>query len=352
MEPTPRAVQAAAELLQHHGLVDLHIDTLIPPRLWGADPRQRHGLGPLRGHFFGHLDLPRLADNHVSAAMWSITTNPFRSAQGRWRAWQRNLAWLQAWLDSAAAQVQLVRTPTELALARRDGRHALLLAVQGANAWDATPDLDAVLRDRRVTRATLVHLTDASLGATSSPLSLRRAKGLQPRAAEVIAALNRHRAFVDLAHIHVDGFWQALQLSDADQPPIVTHTGVCGVTPHWRNLDDAQIRAIAERGGVIGVMAARNFLARAGKPGDIHAYVAHLDHLIRVGGSQVAAVGTDLDGAIVPPAAMRNGQPYLQLVAAMIDAGWPEPQISAVCQGNFLACWQRLRPEASDAAPQ
>jgi membrane dipeptidase len=167
---------------------------------------------------------------------------------------------------------------------------------------------------------------------------------LRLRAAEVIAALNRHRAFVDLAHIHPVGFWQALALADRDQPPIATHTGVTGVSPHWRNLDDGQIRAIADRGGVIGIMAARNFLARNGKPGDIHAYVAHLDHLIRIGGSQVAAIGTDLDGAIVPPLAMRSSHPYIALVAAMVQAGWPEAQISAVCQGNFTACWQRLRP--------
>lgn len=344
MTPSNRSRERASELLGQYGLVDLHIDTLIPPRLWGADPRQRHGLGLLRGHFFGHLDLPRLRDDRVTAAMWSITTNPFRRAAGRWRAWQRNLAWLEGWLAAAPAQVRLVRTPAELAAARRDGVHALLLAVQGANAWDAAADLDAVLADGRVTRATLVHLTDSALGATSSPLSLRRSKGLGPRAAAVIAALNRHRAFVDLAHIHPDGFWQALALCDRDQPPIASHTGVCGVTRHWRNLDDAQIRAIADRGGVVGVMAARNFLARDGRPGDLAAYVAHLEHVLRIGGAAAAAVGSDLDGAIVPADGMRGGQPYLALVAAMVEAGWPEAQIAAVCQGNFIACWQRLRP--------
>lgn len=349
MELSSQSRQRAAELLDQHGLIDLHIDTLIPPRLWGADPRQRHELGLLRGFYFGHLDLPRLADNRVAGAMWSITTNPFRTAQGRWKAWQRNLIWLERWLNSTSS-VRLVKTPEELAEARSSGVHALLLAVQGANAWDAAADLDAVLADGRVTRATLVHLTDSQLGATSSPLSLRSDKGLRPRAAEVIAALNRHRAFVDLAHIHPVGFWQALALTDRDQPPIATHTGVTGVSPHWRNLDDAQIRAIADRGGVVGVMAARNFLAHKGNSGDLQAYVAHLEHVLRVGGAQVAAVGTDLDGAIVPPAAMRNTQPYVALVAAMAQAGWPEAQISAVCQGNFATCWQRLRPPTTPPA--
>lgn len=334
----------AQELLQEHGLIDLHIDTLIPPRLWGSDPLQRHGLGLLGGHFFGHLDEPRLRDNGVHAAMWSVTTNPFRSASGRYRVWQRNLSAALALIERSAGKLRLVRAPHELEQARKVGAHAVLLAVQGANAWDAAPDLDAVLGDGTVTRATLVHLTDSALGATSSPLSLRRNKGLGPRAALVIAALNRHRAFVDLAHIHPTGFWQALELSDRDQPPIATHTGVTGVTPHWRNLDDQQIRAIADRGGVVGIMAANHFLARHGRPGDVAAYIAHLEHVLKIGGAQLAAIGTDLDGAITPPAEMRNNHPYLSLVAAMLQAGWPPSQVAAVCAGNFLACWRRLRP--------
>ena len=340
-----RDLQQAAELLQEHGLIDLHIDTLIPPRLWGSDPLQRHGLGVLGGRFFGHLDVPRLSDNRVHAAMWSITTNPFRTAAGRYRAWQQNLQRAQQLIERSLGQLQVVRSPNDLEAAQRSGKHGVLLAVQGANAWDGAPDLDTVLADGVVTRATLVHLTDSSLGATSSPLSLRRNKDLRPRAAEVIAALNRHRAFVDLAHIHPTGFWQALALTDRDHPPIATHTGVTGVTPHWRNLDDQQIRAIAERGGVVGVMAAGNFLARNGRTGDLGAYLAHLEHVLKVGGAQVAAIGTDLDGAIVPPAEMRNNIPYLTLVAAMLQAGWPRHQVAAVCSGNFLACWKRLRPD-------
>ncbi len=345
LQLAPKPLQQAQELLQEHGLIDLHIDTLIPPRLWGSDPLQRHGLGVLGGRFFGHLDVPRLRDNRVHAAMWSLTTNPFRTASGRYRVWQRNLQRTLQLVERSAGQLRLVRGPRDLELARQQGAHAVLLAVQGANAWDAAPDLDAVLADGTVTRATLVHLTDSALGATSSPLSLRRHKGLLPRAGEVIAALQRHRAFVDLAHIAPAGFWQALELMDRDQPPIATHTGVTGVTPHWRNLDDQQIRAIADRGGVIGVMAAVNFLARNGRPGDTAAYVAHLEHVIKVGGAQAAAIGTDLDGAIIPPAEMRNNHPYLSLVAAMLQAGWPPAQVAAVCAGNFEACWRRLRPD-------
>ncbi len=339
---------AAIETARAVGLCDLHIDTLIPPRLWGYDPRQAHGPGLLGGRFFGHLDLPRLLACGVSAAQWSITTNPFRTSAGRWRTWQANRRRFDSWIDSCGTAVQPVRSPEELAAVRAVGRHGILCAVQGANAWQAAladdPGLDGVLGDGTVTRATVVHLTDSALGATSTPVSVRPRKGLTEQGAQVVAALNRHRAFVDLAHAHPQTFWDALAASDRDQPPIATHTGVCGVHSHWRNLDDQQIAAIADRGGVVGIVAASLYLRPRGRSDDLDLMVDHLEHAIAVGGEACAAIGTDLDGAIVPPPGMRDGFGHLRLIAAMLRRGWTHARIERVCWGNFSTCFSRLRP--------
>jgi len=341
---------AVAERARAIGLCDLHIDTWIPQRLWGYDPRVAHRPGLLGGRFFGHLDLPRLHACGVAAAQWSITTNPFRSEAGRWQAWQANWRRFDRWCRACGDAIARVRTPDELMAAKTQGRHAILCAVQGANAWDAAfavdPDLDGVLGDGWVVRATLVHLTDSALGATSSPLSLRRAKGLTGRGAQAVASLNRHRAFVDLAHAHPSTFWDALAASDRDQPPIATHTGVAGVRPHWRNLDDRQVAAIADRGGVVGIVAASVYLRPRGRADAVELLVDHLDHAIAVGGEACAAIGTDLDGAIVPPPGMRDGFGHLRLLAAMQRRGWPDARIERVCWGNFAACFARLRPQS------
>lgn len=340
----PQTVELAREI----GLCDLHIDTLIPPRLWGYDPRQAHTPGLLGGRFFGHLDLPRLLANGVAAAQWSITTNPFRSARGRWHTWRANRQLFDDWVVGCGQAVQVVRTPVDLAAAKTAGRHGILCAVQGANAWQAAlsadPTLDSVLADGTVMRATVVHLTDSALGATSSPLSLRRDKRLTALGAQVVGALNRHRAFVDLAHAHPQTFWDALACSDRDQPPIATHTGVSGVRAHWRNLDDRQIVAIADRGGVVGIVAASLYLRPSGRPDHVDLIVDHLAHTIAVGGEACAAIGTDLDGAIVPPPGMRDGFGHLRVLAAMVRRGWSHARIERVCWTNFAQCFDRLRP--------
>ena len=76
-------------LCQESDLIDLHIDTLIPNRLWGYNPLKRNKPWLFGRHFFGHLDLPRMQDSSVTGAMWSITTNPFRSAKSRWKIFNK-----------------------------------------------------------------------------------------------------------------------------------------------------------------------------------------------------------------------------------------------------------------------
>jgi membrane dipeptidase len=336
--------RTAAELTLDAHVIDLHIDTLIPPRLWGYDPLRAHGLGLLRGHFFGHLDVPRALDGGLSGAMWSITTNPFRGARARWAVFQRNVARLKTLLEQGSAHIGLARTPREYRQVVASGRHAVMPAVQGGNALEAAPGgLDAVEVDL-LTRVTLVHLTNSVYGATSSPASwLRRDRGLSDAGRALIAQLNARRVFVDLAHIHPDAFWQAVQTHDRGLPLIATHTGVCGVRPHWRNLDDAQVRAIADSGGVVGVIFASAFLTRPGGPRGPECVVEHMEHVARVAGPAAVALGSDYDGAIIPPRALRDGVAYARLVDAMLRRGWSEAHIRGALGENFLAAFERLR---------
>ena len=67
---------------------------------------------------------------------------------------------------------------------------------------------------------------------------------------------------VDLAHINRRGFLDACAI--ATQPPIVSHTGVLGAFEHWRNIDDEQLRAVADKGGCVGVIFCPKFVGGDG----------------------------------------------------------------------------------------
>jgi membrane dipeptidase len=220
-----------------------------------------------------------------------------------------------------------------------------MLSIQGGNALEGAPNGPRDIPDRMVTRVTLVHLTNSVYGATSSPDHyLRKNKGLSQKGFELVEQLNAERIFVDLAHVHPKGFWDALSVHKTGLPPIATHTGVDGGRRHWRNLDDKQIKAIADRGGVVGLIFAANFLKGRGMPNTAEMVVRHLEHVINIAGESTAAIGSDLDGAISPPPDLSSGFAYAALVDAMLNRGWSEKRIRGIMAENFLNSWALLRP--------
>ncbi len=331
--------EEARALVEAVEVVDLHVETYIPVRLVGyrIDRRHRPFLG---GRFFGHLDLPRIRESGLSGAMWSVTTNPFRSAAGRYRILGENLRRLRTRLE-ATGQVEVVRSAAEYRAARRRGRHAALLAVQGGNALDAWPEHLPPPKD--LVRVTLVHLTPSRVGATSTPINFFRSRGLTPHGRRLVERLDQHRVFVDLAHIHPRAFWEAVDVHDASLPLLVTHTGVTGVRPHWRNIDDAQIRAVAETGGVVGIIFQAAFLRRRGGPADLGMVLEHAEHVIRVAGEDAVAFGSDYDGAIVPPPDLRDGLAWPRLAQGMLGRRWPLRRIEKALGGNALRCLETMR---------
>jgi membrane dipeptidase len=362
-ELTPEAV----EVYRACEVVDLHVETFVWTRIFGYDLAAAHGPGPLGARWFGQADLPRLHAAGLSGVVLSIATNPARRTGRRTATLLANLARLRAAVavdgtnqpnrrssgtggvpeerrsaDAGASEV--VVDAAGYRRVRLDGRLAVFLAVQGGNAFDRPEDVRLV-PDGAVLRVTLMHLTDSPLGATSSPLGRSRGRGgLTAPGRALVEALNEQRILVDLAHASKRTFRDALAVHDAALPPVVTHTGVSAVRPSWRNLDDDQIRAIADRGGVVGIMYHRGFLGRPARRVGAEAIVRHLEHAIAVGGEDVAALGSDWDGLIVTPRDMPTALELPVLVDRMLARNWPEPRIRRVLGGNALRLIAAVRP--------
>ncbi len=334
--------QAAIELYGGSDVIDLHVDTFIWTRVFGYDLLRRHGRGLFDARFYSQADLPRLREAGVGGAIWSITTNPLRRASRRTDIARKNLDRLVAIFARAPDKVALCRDIADYRAARAAGRHAAFIGIQGGNAFDG--DLALATFDPSVlTKVTLVHLSTSSLGTTSAP-SLRPDAGLTDRGRELVAALNRHRIFVDLAHINRRGFFDAVSVHDRAQPLLISHTGIAGVHRHWRNVDDEQLRAVADTGGVVGVMYQSSFLGEPALGGRAEAIVEHLQHIVDVVGEDHAALGSDWDGAIVTPRDMATCLELPTLCELMLRRGWSAQRVSKILGGNFLRALALLRP--------
>lgn len=118
-------------------------------------------------------------------------------------------------------------------------------------------------------------------------------RGLTDFGRQTVRTMNELGMIVDVSHLGDGGFWDVIRTST--KPVVASHSNaraMCGVV---RNLTDDMIRALAANGGVMGLNLCPDFLTMDG--GDLlDAAVAHVKHILQVGGEDVLALGTDFDG--------------------------------------------------------
>jgi membrane dipeptidase len=334
----------AIDLYLASDVIDLHIDSFIWTRIFGYDLHTRHSGRPFPGWFMNQCDFPRAREAEITGGIWSITTNPFRPVLGRTAAFSENFRELEAIIERAPNQIRLIRSVSDYRRAKAAGIHGVWIGVQGGNAFESDPLLFESYCESLV-KVTLVHLLNSAFGPTSSPLRLGKSElGLKKAGAEFIELLNAKRTFVDLAHIGRKAFFDAVEVHDKSQPLLVSHTGVCGVHPHWRNLDDDQLRAVAKTGGTVGIMYQSSFLGPTRKQIDLEAIVDHLAHVILTIGEDHASLGSDWDGMIVAPKNMPTCLELPRLVQAMLNRDWSPERIGKILGGNFLRALALIRP--------
>jgi len=172
-----------------------------------------------------------------------------------------------------------------------------------------------------------------------------RAKGLSKFGFEVVAEMNRLGMLVDVSHLAEPGFWDVVQISK--KPIIASHSNAYALCQHPRNLTDAQIRAIADSGGVIGVNFYTGFLANSPEQADIDTVVDHIIYLMKIGGTDVVGLGSDFDGIDQTPQGLENIALLPQLVIKLKNKGCSETIIEKVMGNNFLRVLQEVLPKKS-----
>jgi microsomal dipeptidase-like Zn-dependent dipeptidase len=324
----PAAVEPGGEALRIHRdsiVIDLHVDALIWPR-----DLNREG-------DYGHLDFPRMRRGGIDAAAFTIPTRFFRLAglkamrDGQpprtwfspWERYRHQVEAMRRFITSASGTVRIATSPDEIRRNHREGILSVLHGIEGAHALEG--DLSRVSRVATdgVVFIGIVHLWRNDFGAGS----FGPGGGLTDLGRALIEKMNEVGLLVDLAHAGPKTFDEALERTRL--PPIVSHTGARTINDTWRNLSDDQIRAVAKRKGVIGVMVVPPALDQP----DLNEAFRHLAHIVDIGGEECAAIGSDFDGYWKAPIDA-TGLP--QLTELMVRAGWSEGRIKRILGENVL----------------
>ncbi len=148
----------------------------------------------------------------------------------------------------------------------------------------------------------------------------------------------------DLAHMNEAGFWDTMALEAG--PLVVSHAGAHAICPNSRCLTDAQIDAVGETGGLVGIVYAPAFLRPDGKNDPSHTplelIVQHARHVADRIGVEHVALGSDFDGTEVPDA-LGDVTGVPRLLEEFAAHGFSASEIEAIAWGNWrrtlARCW-------------
>jgi membrane dipeptidase len=310
--------------------IDLHADTLMWTRWVGYDLHARHTPPLPRAALGGHVDLPRLREGGMGAQFFGLVSLPIAErSRGLGRAVDEQIDALEEAIHRRPAALRLVKRAAEVEAAEKSGAIAALLGIEGAHALEGNLErLDHFAR-RGVRYLGLLHFSANEAGFPAYGRGRSNA-GLTTWGRELVERCEANSVLVDLSHINQRGFLDACEM--ATRPPIVSHTGVLGAFEHWRNIDDAQLRAVADKGGCVGVIFCPRFVGGEG----LGPVVKHLLHILDVVGEDVPALGSDWDGFIVPTQALKDPTGLPLLTDALLQAKVPERVIAKILRRNVM----------------
>ena len=265
--PPYTASAAAWALHKQLTIADLHADSL----LWGRDLLDRGT--------YGQVDIPRLADGNVALQVFSLPTKSphglniesnedksddifWLALVGRWppATWnsltERALYQarrLHQFAKGSVGGFVVIESAGDLSAylerRQRNGRlTAGLLSIEGAHALDGKLENLDVLYRAGYRMMSPSHFFDNDIGGSSAGV---HKTGLTDKGREWVRQMEARHMIIDLAHASPATIEDVLSI--ATRPVVVSHTGVKGTCNNNRNLSDEQIKAIAAKGGLIGI---------------------------------------------------------------------------------------------------
>ncbi|HSA58861.1 MAG TPA: dipeptidase [bacterium] len=313
-------------------VIDLHADTTIPMKWMGYRIEKKHEPGlPGRLGFF-HCDIPRWKEGGYGGQFIGLGTFPYPES-GSARSCLRQAEMILKACARNPGDLEFVTTAAGITEARARGRIAVLLGVEGGHNLENDPANVKRFYGAGVRYLGLAHFTRNRLCAPSGGIGADANAPLTALGREVIGEMNRLGMMVDLAHVGRRAFLEAARLSE--RPVLVSHTGISAARPHWRNLDDEQIRAVADKDGVIGIIFAWRYICNNGR-GDLRSLLPHFEHVRSLVGSRHLALGSDFDGAVVPVRGLEDASHLPAITQMLLEAAWREDEIRGVLGENAL----------------
>ena len=284
----------------------------------------------------GQVDLPRAMRGGLGGCFTSIYLEDREAEMNATGYAMDEMNDVFSIADRSEGRFRVCRTVAEVKAALADGAFASVVMFEGADPVSASLKELRVFYEAglRVLAPTWSRSTVFAHGvAFQGDLPVT---GLTDAGRALVDACNRLGILLDVSHINPAGFWDVLAQSRT--PVVASHSSVKAFSPHVRNLDDEQVKAIAKKGGTIGLhfapmLVRPDMTANTDYP--IEWVVRTFEHVINLVGDEHASFGTDFDGAPMPDF-LKDAAGLPVVLRELKRRGWSDGRMERVCNGNFL----------------
>ena len=382
--PLSAQVQAQAvskkdyDLHQRLLTLDSHLDTPASLDLPGWSIEEGHDV---HGDFT-QVDLPRMKKGGLDGGFWaiytgqgSVTIEGFRKARDF--AIMRGLS-IRNMVAADPANFALALEAKDAAPIAAAGKRVVYMSIENAYPLGEDVSLLQTFYDMGVRVSGFAHFAHNQFADSSTdPSGKPRFGGLSPLGKELLKEMNRLGIVPDASHSSDQVLDDLLALSTT--PILLTHSGVKAIYDHPRNIDDAHLKALAAKGGVIQMNAYGAYL-KASKPNPdrqkamralfgqmregekmtaarraellakrkeidklypdtdrptFDDFMAHMLHALKVVGPEHVGIGADWDGGggVV---GMEDVVDLPKITATLLKAGYSEADIGKIWSGNVL----------------
>jgi membrane dipeptidase len=294
------------------------------------------------------------------------TVMPVGNLTDNWGEYQKDVALKQNILNANPDRLILVRTAADILKAKREKKFAVLLGTQDTSM--VGPELDRLAQMKKDGVMT-VQLTYNNRNLAGDGALEPANAGLSKLGRATIERIEAEKLLLDLSHGGAKTMAEGA--AHAKRPLVISHTGARAVTEHPRNTSDETIKAVADKGGVVGVYF-MPFLRTDGKA-RAEDLLVHVEHVARVAGEDHIGIGTDngvlptildaetkakmdrwqkqrIDAGIASPGEAIGVYPlledynsvdrYRRFVRDLEKRGWSQARLEKLMGGNFLRVYR------------
>src|SRR5215467_6822790 len=235
----------------------------------------------------GHLPLPQpdldmVRSSGVNVVKWSIG-----GLNADFAETVKEIAYIHQMIEVHPAYFTQVRVPDDMYRAKREHKMGIIFSFESVDMLEGKLERFELFRNLGVR---VMQLSYNRRSPFAAGVMEPNGGGLTALGHDAVRKMNGLGIAVDLSHANAQTTADAIAASR--KPAIMSHTGCAAVHSHLRNKTDEQLRALAGKGGVVGIYDLMYLTASPRQP-TVEDYMAHMEHALTVVGEDHVGVGSD-----------------------------------------------------------